>query len=334
MEVDNTEDLGIEEALDDTSGHDDSAADPIEETHDGEAEGDVDLGDSGDVAEAEAAQAAYEFNRSYKVLDQEKEFPEWVNQVVRDEESEKMIRDLFERADGLDSVKTDRTQLREELQSVKGNYETQQAAMQQLGQLIQNQNDPNSVETLLHELNLNPQNVLQWALNYAQQTPEQRAAAEQQRQVQVQAQQQQSQAQNWQQQAQNYATMYRDLMIDNQLRTPEISEAVNSYDTRMGKPGAFRELVLQHGQFLYHQTRQDAPVEQVVDQVMAMTGLKNLNPTPSEPAGQRPPAQNVVRQPNSEKPVIPPVRGTGASPLKKQVRSIADLKERYQQSLG
>lgn len=56
--------------------------------------------DSGNAVEED-----YKPTLTYKVLDEEKEFDKRLHDVVKDKETEKYIRDLYTRADGLDSYK-------------------------------------------------------------------------------------------------------------------------------------------------------------------------------------------------------------------------------------
>jgi hypothetical protein len=75
------------------------------------------------VATGEPSQApSYQPKLKYKVLDQEKDFPDWAKPIVKSPEVEKTIRDMLERAEGLDHVKQRREVLEGENRQLKESW--------------------------------------------------------------------------------------------------------------------------------------------------------------------------------------------------------------------
>lgn len=262
----------------------------------------------------------------YKVYDQEKEFNKIFHPLIKDHETEKLVRELYEKADGLDTVKPRFQKVREEYQTLKAEHTGMQEAIQELGQYIR-QGD---LDTFFEKIELNPTKVFKWVLdkiNYQQLPPEQRAALDSQKEASRQAQMYQAQNQTLQQNYEQALAQARQLELDTALFQPEVRSLADAFDARLGKPGAFKEQVVNAGKLAYYSTGKDISVAEALEQVKAMAG--NLVGQTGTQAPQVQMTGTPTQTPQAPKspPVIPNVSGKGNSPAKKVIKSIAELRE-------
>jgi hypothetical protein len=279
---------------------------------------------------------AYNPNFKFKVLDKELEIDPLYRDLIKDAETEKKIREMHEKAFGLDSVKADRQSLKQKIEThyaplEKTHHQTMKT-LEVFDKMIEKQDFDNFFSTL----QISEQDVLKWAVKKAQLmelTPEQqaeynRSVQERNRLYQLESQNQEFQDQSFDQQVQD-----RTSQLEQELSKPEVLNVVSSFDARVGTQGAFRAEVIKRGQLHAFQGN-DISVEQAVKEVIdLMGGIPQVN-TPqgqsTAPAnnnvngtsGQAPQAQVQAPKPK----VIPNVTGQGTSPVKKVVRSLDDLR--------
>lgn len=272
--------------------------------------------------EANPAEAqAYTPNHKFKVLDKEHEFDEWAKNAAKDPETEKKIREIYEKAYGIDSIKQDRHTLKSELAEAKEKIANTDRAIETIGEYAKNKD----WDSFFEALSIPKNEVLQYALALVQREqmpPEQRQQWEAQRQAQQQAKYYQQQNQSLQQQQQQFQIQQRDFELNSTISKPEYVAVAEAYNAGMANPSAFRNYVIQIGQA--HAARgNDISADQAVQE--AISHLRAVNPT----LGQQAVAQAApkVVSPNS-KPTIPNIQGRGTSAVKSTIRSLDDLKAR------
>lgn len=270
----------------------------------------------------------YTPNYKFKVLDKEQEFDEWLRPVVKDADTEKRVRELLEKAHGLEHVKAERQKFREQATNIEGQYTALSKGLDYLSGMV----EKGDLHGFFKELSIPEDKILQYALSrvkYREMPPEQR---------------QQIDAQNESQQRLEYferansellnafneqRTQQRASELDGYLGRPEVSQAISQFDQRIGQPGAFRDEVIRRGQYYASLPNpQDISVEQAVREVMMLAGVQAAQDAQAS-QGQAPQAAmqaapQAVQQ--TQKPVIPNIKGRGTSPVKKAVRSIDDLR--------
>ncbi len=125
----------------------------------------------------------------------------------------------------------------------------------------------------------------------------------------------------------------RTTQLDTTLAGEQYQSAAQEFDTRMGRPGAFREAVINQGIMVENQTRNNPEgmrsltPQEAADQVMqfAGLGLSNGNGTGNPLAN---PATTQTQHPSmQQKPVIPNVAAGHKSPAKKVIKSVAELRQ-------
>ena len=300
------------------------------ESTDNQTEGSED--DSQSTTETPSEPVAYQPNTKFKVMEQEKDFDDFIIPTLKDEDTEKKVRDLYERAYGIDHVKADRQTLRDENKQLKEENQ-KQAGMLQYNGMVNQFIESGDYDNVFASLGINPQQILQWSLAKAQRSPEQL------RQDQVDSNnrlQNMQMMQNMQNQQQNYASQLvsaRERELDLVLSQPNVSPVVQAYDTSRGKIGAFREECINRGKYHATVNNFDAPASQVVTEMLGMLNWQQPNQQ-SVPSTQQVPntpmiqnqQQNVIQTP-SKKPVIKNIASKGSSPVAKIPKSLDDLKK-------
>ena len=263
---------------------------------------------------------AYEPNFSYKYAvegskQEEKEFDDLFRGIIKDADSEKAVRELHERAYGLDFVKKDRDDLKTKYTDVHTAHEEQTKALQVAGSYVKHKD----FGSFFKVMGIPQHDVLQWAVElaqYHQMSPQEQQVynnqlSERQRLADLEYQNNQMST-NYQQ----MATQQRAFELDTVLSRPDVQDVVGSFDNRMGRSGAFREEVIKRGQMYAHQG-QDVSAQQVVTELIGLVGH----------VAQDAPPQAAQQEQPQKKPVIPNITGKGTSPVKRVPKSVEDLQK-------
>jgi len=274
----------------------------------------------------------YDPDFTYRVLDDEYEMDDRIKKYIKSPEDEELFRDLLSRADGIDGVRQDRQVLRDDNFRLMETENTRQQAVQQLQNFVQKGDLKPFMDTWGIDDNKLAQ-YMQQRIQLMELPPEQRAAFEANEQARLESmtlQQQYSQLQQ-----QNYQLQVNQLSsaVDQTLSRPEISEHVRNYDSQKG-PGAFRREIAALGDYYYKQGRGVVPPEQLSKEVINKWYSQPITPdhAAQNHRGAESRRQKVVVM-DKNKPTLPRVVGSGASPVKTAPRSISDLRkisaERY-----
>ena len=273
----------------------------------------------------------YAPNTKFNVRNEEHNFDDWVVPLIKDEETEKKVRELYEKARGIDHVKKDRQVYKETNaklnQEIEENYKPAVQHTQALNYFLQN----GDLGSFFHYSGLKPQEVLKWSIGYAQLPPEQRIGADQNAMNNINTVQQNFQQtdQNYQQQQQ--LVEYRHKEVDWIIQRPDVSHVQQAFDAQNGE-GAFKKEVINRGIMLQNQNKADVPAEQVIRECVQIFGpaYSQNNPqsqmqqqNPINPQMNQPP-QMQTQSPAANPPVITNIQSRGTSPAKKKMKSLAD----------
>jgi len=297
---------------------------------------------SGDIevtSEATDEVPDYVPNYKFNVLDEQKEVDDWIKDKITDADMEAKVRDLYERAYGVEHLKGDRNTLREHNQKLDQTLNTYSQNYQRLGAYVQNKD----YGSFLKEWNISPEEMVDFAINHVRMNDpnipaEERQAVQQQTQQQRMIADLQYQNQMMQSQLQGNTVQQTAIDLNMELSKPEIASIAQDYDSRAGKQGAFRERVINMGSMLSQPDPATGQyrvptVSQVLDQTIQFLGYNPAAMGP-QPLVQQPGPGAHAHQQQAAKPVIPTVRGSGASPVKAQVRSFEGLRKLAQQMNG
>ncbi len=274
-------------------------------------------------AAAEEAAPSYEPNYGFKVLDEEHEVEEWLRPLMKDTESEGKVRELCEKAFGLDFVKTERDKVREELSGVKGEFDTQSQNLQRLSGYV----EKNDLTTFFHEIGITNDVLINHALTLAERKTmpvEQQQAYDNQWQSQRRAELMEQQYNGLQDKMlaqQNQQTVYE---YNNEVSKPEVSQFQLAFDQRNGS-GAFANEVARRGQLYEFQGNDTISVSQLVQEVVNFGG--GFQAQQAQPAATGVPGPEQVVQ-AQQVPVIPNTGSSGGqSPAQKEIKTLEDLQK-------
>lgn len=267
-------------------------------------------------------------------MDKEHDVPELLQSVMKDADSEKMVRELLEKAYGLDVVKPRFIKEREEHQK------TQQAFGQVRGNIDQAVKlyARNDMEAFFKHIGVEEQKVLQWVvdkLNYNELPPDQRKVLDDRKSAEARALQAEQQVVDLRTDYEKEAVQVRGLQLQTVLDRPEISAIAQVYESAAGmKPGAFRTAVAEIGDLVWQTSKIDLTPEQAVQEVIRRYRLQApaaapaaTSAAPAAPAQATAPTAAVVPAALPKTPVIPNLAGSSTSPMKSKPRSLADLRK-------
>lgn len=281
---------------------------------------------NGQAADPAAPPAPYQPNFKFKVMDKEHEVPEWLRAAIKDEKTNKEAIELFEKAYGLDHVKPKYKQTREEFQALKGTHEGLTKQLKTAGHYLKN----GDLDSYFDYLQINPQYVMQWAIEKAQysqldengrrqyderNSARRRAIDLELRQGELES-SSQSQLQELFQEHLNMA-----------LERPDVQTFKEQFNARVGNPNAFMEEVAMRGEAIFQRTGKNPPPHQVIQEVMRLYGHSVQSaaaPAPAAPTNN--PGQAAPQAP-AKPPVIPHVSGRNASPTNQVSKSIDDIRK-------
>lgn len=280
----------------------------------------------------------YQPNLKFSVANKEQEFDPLFKDIVKTKEMEDKLRDLYTKAGGLDFVKNQMTEKKLEAQTYKEQAKTMKPSYdlhQDVNMFLKNK-DYNS---LFDTLKIPDAELFRYVHNRLEQSelpPHQQQELQRQQELTRRSYQLEKQNQFLQQSYQQEVVQARHNQLDSALAKPEFGDFVSSFDSRAGRPGAFKDEVIARGYLHFQRTQQDIPIEQAVQEVLQLAGYQGgmSAPQASQPmaAPQQPSLVNPGKpqaraQAPVAKPVIPNVSGRGTSPTKQSPKSLAELRE-------
>jgi len=272
-------------------------------------------------------------NFKFKANNKEHEFDTHFQQMVKDADSEKKIRELHEKAYGLDGMKPKFQKLEEDYRAMEGKYQPLSKSLETLSAHL-NMGD---FDTFFGKVGVPEQAVFQWVLNKlraADLPQEQRQYQEEAMDAKRRTYELEQQNQELMQGAQTAEVRERGQQLESALARPDVQQTAQAFDQRQGAPGSFRDFVINQATAMFYRTGSDITAEQAVAEAVRLLGGTGQAGQPGTVASQGAQAQtgtqdfratqgSVVMPP----PVIPNVSGRNTSPTRKTVRSIDDLKK-------
>lgn len=263
---------------------------------------------------------AYKPSLKYTLRDKEYSFDDEFKELVKTESQEKKLRELYEKARGLDEYVNpafDKTST--ELNSFKQSVNT-----------LAKFRDKNDFDSVFSMLGMTEEKVLQWAVKkaeYYQLPPDQKNMVDQRRQAELLAHEQQTQVQASQTQYQQYQAKANQEQLNMAMEIPTFKEFAEKFNTVAGKPSGFIDEVVRRGNAHYLATGENLSALQIIKQVQADYGpfiSQQGGGSQAQPSfAPRPPTA-----PGKEPPVLPNLNSGKASvPTKKRPTSIEDLKK-------
>ncbi len=283
-----------------------------------------------EAAPTEELAPAYEPNYKFNALDAEHELDEKARGYIKTKDDEDLFKDLYTKAKTFDAIKEKYGSGRKAMDFHGQAQEWQKAADElkttnhQIGMLstfVKN----GDMDSFIASLELPKEMVMKWAIQQAKLSeagPEERAAHEnqvQQRQQLYSLQMQNQQVQN------NYmqqAVQSREIELNNAIAVD--TDFAGQFDTLAGRPGSFKQEVVKHAQAIWAMEKRDLSTAEAVAAVKQKFGA--FLPQGAGKPTVVPPEKKVVVQDKTK--TLPNLgTGSGQSPAKAKVKSIADLKK-------
>jgi hypothetical protein len=288
------------------------------------------------------APAPFAANFKLKVMDKEFEIPESFRALMKDQASEKEVREIFEKAYGLDFAKPKHLQAQKQLQETTQKFQETSTRMQtwetnakKLETLAASE-DPIEFEQFVNFWKIPKEKLYAYASHLLQledMSPEQRAFHERAKRDALTARQATEQVQQLQGAQTNLAVQTRLGEVDRLVSREDISEIATAYSQQRGDAEAFKKLVIERG-WLASQQGKDLSAEEAIREAMAVLGYEETAeeaPAAAAPTGapaQAPAAAPVIPSAPKKLPTLPTVgSGSGNAPVKKVVGSLAELRK-------
>lgn len=262
-------------------------------------------------------QPAFTPNFKFKVMDKEHEFDEWLRPIVKDAETEKKAKELYEKAYGLDYVKPKYETTQKELDQYKTNY---QSLYNDASEAMTFKNN-GDLDMFFEKVALKPEKVYEWVLGKLERqnlSPEQRRVYDELDNKKRAEYTQSRQISESEARYQQMATQAREAEVNYVLARSDINQTVQNYDAKNGD-GAFKQFVAEYGVMHFNAYGEDPSAETAISAVLKRLG--------DAYRGQPAPTMQAPTATDKPLPVIPNVSGKNVSPTRKSPRSIDDIKK-------
>lgn len=272
----------------------------------------------------------------YKASGKEMEIPEKFRALITDKESEEEVKKLFGQAGTLDEVKTDNANLKKTLVDREGALGQYQGGIEKLRGMVRK----GDFDSWFKALNVPEEKIFQWVLDkvhYNQLPQDQRAQIDRQRELVNETEQAKTQVRQVSAREMQLATEMKGMQLEQTLGKADVKSMAEAFDARVGRPGAFKDSVIEHGKSVWALSNYtvDLTPEQAVQDFVKKYGITPSSGIPTPAAGavgqvpNTPAAPAAAPSANAAPPVkvIPNVNGRGAaSPVKSKPRNLEDLK--------
>lgn len=268
----------------------------------------------------------YTPNLKFKVMDEEKSIDDFLAPVMKDAETEKKIRELYEKAYGLDHVKPKYEDLKTTHQKTQQGYQQLQSDVQE----ILSYKNSGDLDMFFETVGLSEDKVAEWILEKAKKLnlpPDQRQVYDDYDKARRTNGDYNRKLQSLEAHNQQLAVQARTQELESVLTRPEVTSVSKNYDGARKQSGAFKNLVISIGESEFHRSGRDMSAEEATLQAMNLLGeAYRTASTGAESSGSAPLQREL--------PVIPRVGGKGVSPTGKQPRSIEDLRKLRSEMTG
>jgi len=271
-----------------------------------------------DKAEEPAAAAATEPEKpeyeptSFKVrsFGRDIEIDDAFRPLMTDEASEKKVRELFEKAHGMDEYRRRDAEKGEYLQQVEPVLNTVRVAAEAL--------EKNDIDGFLKALQVSEQTMYKWVaekIKFAELPEEQKAAYNQRKLAEERAASLQASNDHLQSERNSYMASQRSFDLDQGLAKASVKTVASTWDSIYGA-GAFKREVQETGASEFMRNQVDLSAEQAINKVIERIQplVSRLGSAPQAPA----PVKRLA--------VIPNAQGKSGTPAKKAIRTLDDIK--------
>lgn len=308
---------GLEDG-DESGEGDDASGEANEEAQDGE----------GDEGESDDGEPAYVPNTKYKVLDKEYEIDPKLHASLN-AETEPIIRELYEKASGLDAVKASRDQFRTQAQETEATLQSFAGQVNEVMGLLK----AGDLEGFFEQVKLSDDQIAQYILEkarIAQLTPEERSVYTERDLLRRRNANLSKEHQTASTEAQTTAANARMQALDIHLAAPEQAPLVKDFEARNGA-GSFRKSVAEYARSVWYSEKKDLSPEEATQAFIKFAGLQM--PTAAAPKpGTVDVSKRVVSKPKAK--TIPNYGSSQASVTSQKPKNLDELKKYRKDKYG
>lgn len=293
----------------------------------------VDTG-SGEGVAPQSLTPTYKPDYKIKVDHQETEIQDpFLKNLIKDAETEKKVKEYAQKVMAVDNiqgrhekVKTDFSNYQQVTQPVVQYYNHASKLLQQ-----------GDLDSFFQFLKIPDEAIFKFAISKAEESqlsPDQRYQLQQQRQTRLDKMNLEEQNQSLQSQQSQQLGEFRKQELNWVMARPDVDGIAKTYDTKKGSEApTFRQLVINQGLAHFAATGKDLSAEEATMAVVKYLGGFVTPGNQGNTMPQNPNTQGLIPQQGAP-PIIPNVTGRGTSPVKKQVRSIEDLKKKREEMIS
>jgi len=276
------------------------------------------------------AAPAWKPDYKFKVMDKEHEIDEWARAAIKDEETLKKARELYEKAYGLEPLKQSRDEFKTKYQSALPQVEEYKQVSQSLNRLSHfvQQKDFGS---FFEGLKIPKAEIFKWVkseLELSEQPPEMQQQLRAAKEYQAKLYDIQQQMTSYQQQLEQANRFQAEQTIGGAIAA-HAKDVAAVFNERAGDPQAFYNAVMQQGAYHQQATGEKLPVDEVVrmvaEKASRFIGYTPQTAAPDAAPAAVAPATNVIVK--GDKPTFPNAKAGGASPVTRNFKSLDDIKK-------
>lgn len=328
-----------DEVLDQTGGAADPAEEIVEQTQDDTGGAVVD--DVKDEAIEPAFTPDYKFNAN-KV---EMEIPEEFRAHIKDVESQKKVKEMFEKYHGFDAQKEQLKTYEQDVVKYRGEYEQLAGSISDIQAVyrdaVQSKN-PHKLDLVWKKLGIGEDVVMAYAFEkakLAEMDPQSRSAVERQIQLEQEAYERKSYENSLMTENQQKDLTIRQMQYDSAMASPQIQGFATELDSKFGMDGLFAQEVVNAGKTAYALEGKILSVPEAISAVISKFGLKGQAQQVQTPQ-QTPQKGNLTADGKQvvkrETKTIPNVGSSGgASPVGAgKAKNLDDVRKKYQELIS
>lgn len=278
------------------------------------------------VATASTEAPVFTPNFKVKSYDKEYEIPEKFREMIKDADTEKEIREIFEKAYAVETLKEKNTKYRTDFEKVNGDYTNLSTSINRLDKFLKN----NDYDSFFDTLKIPEEQLQQWMLQKLKMKdlpPEEQAVYNKKSEYQKMLYEKEQEADFYRTQYESHQEQMKTQEVqavhsklDSLISEGTVSQIAKSFDAKQGQAGAFKEEVIKRAFLIEKTTGRELTPEEAVQEAVRLYGWNTQ--------GQATPQNTVLApQTGTSKPSLPTLQGKNSSPVAKKITSLEDLKK-------
>lgn len=278
-----------------------------------------------DIAQKDAA-PAYQPNYIFKAHGKDNELPEMFRGLIKDAETERQVKEIFEKAYGMENMREKNKKFEESLNYFEKELVPPLMKQHELVQEISSFIAKKDFDSAFELAGIDERDLQEWMykkLSTRELPPEQQAIYNQNRELQRQQYEYEKKVRAYEeQQKQTMEQQHRAQLnslketLDFELSQPQIKEVVKNFDSQQGQ-GAFQTKVIKYAAFISQtEGRELSPKEAVQEFLKEFPQTNTLSSKP-----------NYGSSSPKEKPVLPNPEAKPLSPVGNKPSNLKELRE-------